>query len=200
MTFKGLAAAAIATVVAAQGAAAATVVYTGSADGTDYMLTFDDTAGDRIDVTINTSGNNTDLLGLGFDFSGMLEFASFGFYSSSTGEGVTDLCMNTDTCGQGLNFNGTGATFDYIARLGDQGLFNGQYLENIAFFFETNLGLAALGDSFGIRAQSTGANGEGSIKMIDFEEVAPVPVPAAGLLLLTALGGLGLWRRRQSAA
>lgn len=43
-------------------------------------------------------------------------------------------------------------------------------------------------------------SGLGGNARFDNLEVAPVPVPAAGLLLLTALGGLGLWRRRQAAA
>lgn len=37
------------------------------------------------------------------------------------------------------------------------------------------------------------------IDNINFTEVAPVPLPAAGFLLLGALGGLGMMRRRQKA-
>ncbi|MCU4653551.1 VPLPA-CTERM sorting domain-containing protein [Roseibacterium sp. SDUM158016] len=40
----------------------------------------------------------------------------------------------------------------------------------------------------------------GSVRIDDIEvSIAPVPVPAAGLLLLTALGGMAFWRRRTVA-
>jgi len=193
--------------LAGSAASAATVSFVGSADGTDYQIDFSDDAAGLIDVTVTATANpnNADLFGLAFDWLGApAPIASdFNFVSSNTGEGITAVCTDTVFCGGGLNFSGTGVTaFDYIIRMGDAGLFNGsQFLNFFNFNIASNLGLDDfLGDSFGIRAQSTGPDGEGSLKLVDFERVPPIPVPAAGFMLLLGLGGLAAVRRRKAAS
>lgn len=192
--------------IAATASSAATVSFVGSAQGTDYQIDFSDDAAGLIDVTVTATANpnNADLLGLAFDWLGTPAPTSsdFAFVSSNTGEGITAICEDALTCGQGLNFNGTGVTaFDYIVRMGSQGLFNGQYLNLFNFTIASGLALDDfLGESFGIRAQSTGPDGNDSLKLIDFERVPPIPVPAAGFMLLLGLGGLAAVRRRKTAA
>lgn len=56
-------------------------------------------------------------------------------------------------------------------------------------------GLSAGVYNFGFYDSATPVSGELTFQ---FKKVAPVPVPAAGLLLLTALGGFGLARRRKT--
>lgn len=197
--------------LAASAASAATVSFVGSAQGTDYQIDFsDDTAG-LIDVTVTATANpnNADLFGLAFDWlgtpapvGGTGPNSDFSFVSSNTGEGIVAVCVDTLSCGGGLNFNGTGVTaFDYIIRMGSAGLFNGQYLNFFNFTIASGLALDDfLGDSFGIRAQSTGPTGDDSLKLIDFERVPPIPVPAAGFMLLLGLGGLAAVRRRKTPA
>lgn len=53
------------------------------------------------------------------------------------------------------------------------------------------------GTQFGIGAQ--GWNDNFKIKSLTFDYVAPIPLPAGGILLLTALGGLGVAARRRKA-
>ena len=193
-------------------ASAATIQFAGSADGTDFLLTFSDDTSGQIDVHITATANpnSADLLGLGFDFGAALSttlvagvFGDFRFDGSNNGEGITGVCGSVGaaitSCGGGLNFNGTGSSFDYIVRMGDTGTPGGNALADFKFHFLTDAKLDALGDSFGIRAQTTGGNGEGSIKLVDFTLVA-VPLPAGGLLLLTALAGAGVVARRRKTA
>jgi len=53
------------------------------------------------------------------------------------------------------------------------------------------------GSMFGIGARQ---NDDGfRISGLSFEHVAPIPLPAGGVLLLTALGGLGIAARRRKA-
>jgi hypothetical protein len=68
-----------------------------------------------------------------------------------------------------------------------------------AMFMNQSLGSFALaGDDVEVRITSAQGASDYDIELT-FDPVAAVPVPAAGLLLLTALGGAGVMRRRKKA-
>lgn len=91
---------------------------------------------------------------------------------------------------------------DYLLRLGQQGT-SGGHIMAFVFKLSTDEALTKrLFRNFGIRAQGSGMNGAGSIKLVDFDRVrpsapAPIPLPAAAPLLLAGLAGLGLVGRRR---
>ena len=193
----------------AAAAQAATVSFVGTADGTDFSITFDDSVANLINVAVTSSANpnEADLIGLAFDWEGdpRPEADDFAWVSSNNGEIITAICIDAISCGtagtngvNGLTFSGTGISeFDYIIRMGAAG--TQDYLTCFAFSIASGLGVEAISGFLGIRAQSTGLAGEGSIKLVEFERVPEVPQPAAGWLLLGGLGGLAVLRRRKKA-
>lgn len=214
-----LKAAAVAAMTITGGAAsAATISYSGTADGTDFKVVINDETAGQLNfvVTSTANPNSADLFALGFMWEGSpsptpIWDAAGDFFtvSSNTGEAITNVCANCSNVGNGANFNGTGLVFDYIVRMGASGTQNNNYLTDFRFYISSTLSLAeAFGDTFGIRAQSTGDDGNGSIKLVNFTLDDPgdnnnpppvVPLPAAGILLLGALGGMGALRMRRKA-
>lgn len=64
----------------------------------------------------------------------------------------------------------------------------------------SNLGLAVPTKWSVVYLQSQDGNGDGTRDSQNLVTVAPIPLPAAGLLLIGALGGVALLRRRRAAA
>jgi hypothetical protein len=183
---------------------AATIAYVGSTQGTDFKITVDDNTAGQINFVVQSTANpnNADLYALGFNWSGAtvpsttIDPGDFNTVSSNTGETISAVCASCSNAGNGANFNGTNQTFDFIVRMGSSGTQASNFLTDFRFYVASTLSLNdALGSGLGIRAQTTGPNGQDSIKLVDFTTFAPVPLPAGGLLLIAALGGLGLTRR-----
>jgi len=189
---------------------AATMSYSGSTQGTDFSITINDDTAGQLSFTVQSiaNPNSADLYALGLMWTGTpapsttFDPGDFNTVSSNTGETITAVCAACSNAGNGANFNGTGQVFDYIVRMGSQGTQGGNYLTDFRFYISSVLSLdEALGSGFGIRAQSTGPTGNDSIKLVDFDRIpSPVPLPAAGFLLLGALGGLGVAARRKRKA
>ncbi len=170
------------------------------------------------------SPSTGDVLGLGFNSSiPGITLADIQGFSSPTGDGVTNFLTNTEKCGTGLsgngggcNFNGTGQVFDYMLRIGTNGSATGLN-NNFSFYINKNVDLdTTIITAVGIRAQTVGAfpnGGRGSTKDYNLTPECikncggdsapppnPVPLPAAGWLLLAALGGTaGLRRFRKTS-
>ena len=204
--------AAAALVVTAGAAGAATVTYQTAEADPKVQLVIDDTAAGagKFRFTLTTVFGVADFLGLGFDFAGAsltsaaLSLVSFTSPSATPNTPALVLFGNNTNsqvvCEQGCNFNGTNsspAPFDYIIRIGQNGG-GANFVASVVFDVTTAGSLANNPFSlFGVRAQST-SGPEDSIKF-GLVQLPPVPVPAAGFLMLGALGGLAALRRRRKA-
>jgi hypothetical protein len=181
-----------------------------------------------VNLSIDASSSSFgDMLFFGFDTAlsglstsgGTSATGDFTFNSSSNNEGISEVCSASTangirTCGgvgSAGNFNGPlGLTegFGYIVRMGGAGLVGAGIT---AFDFSIATGDTLTASSFsrvGIRAQSVGASDslegqDGSTKDINntgvFDAPSPVPLPAAGWMLIAGLGGLAAMGRRRKA-
>lgn len=188
----------------------------GNSVGTDWNFSISDISG-GVNVAVSLTSGSTDtgdilLVGLeGVNLTG----SAFGNTVSSTGDGITDLCLNANTCGGGGGFNGgifagqNPFVFDAAVRIGDQGSSNG--LNTSVSFDIIGSGFSA-GDftAVGLRLQSVGSapsGGGGSLQLINTTITtgtpppppppSPVPLPAGIWLMLAGLGGLGAVRLRR---
>ncbi len=194
----------------AGGASAATVTYESAEADPKVRLVIDDSFTDKFRFTLTTAFGSADFLGLGFDFAGsaitqgMISLVSY-TPDSSNAPALTLFGNNTNLqmdCGQGCNFEGNGsdsAPYDYIIRIGEQGG-NPLNLVSSVVFDIALVGSLAQNPfaDFGVRAQGT--SGPSSSIKFGLVETAAVPVPAAGFLLIGALGGLAALRRRRRTA
>lgn len=195
-----------------QTASAATVTYTNAEATPKMQLVIDDAASPgKFRFSLSTLIGTADFLGLAFNFGGTsIAQANISLVSATlandtpTTPGLVLFGNNTgsqNVCGNGCNFNGSGSAtlFDYIIRIGENGG-GSKYVKTVVFDIMTAGSLATNPFSgFAIRAQST--TGPSSSIKTNLTPPAPVPLPAAGVLLLGALGGLGfMGRRRRKAA
>ncbi|PZX19747.1 putative secreted protein [Palleronia aestuarii] len=163
------------------------------------------------DITIDTTnGPTADLAGFAFN-SALTGLTS----DDIIGTSITNFTASTDTVRKdkcegkqsgGCNFAGSGSTFDYLFGFGKAGAAGGNVTE-LSFGITTGATLAqAMFDTIGIRTQNTnGTDGStkdvGTVGEIDeIVDVAPVPLPAGGLLLVTGLGAFAAMRRGRRKA
>jgi hypothetical protein len=196
----------------AGGASAATVTYQTDETDPKVQLVIDDAAvSGKFRFTLTAIAGFADFLGLGFDLDGatltvgMIDYFDHTPDSSDKPELVLygDGTKKVGSCGNGCNFNGDGSgssLFDHIIGIGEQGA-GKKLISSVVFDIKL---AGSLDDNpfsnFAVRAQTT-SNEEGSIKY-GLVEVPPepVPLPAAGFLLIGALCGLAAIRRRRRAA
>jgi len=192
---------------------AATLTYTNAESTPSMTLVVDDAASvGNLRFSLSTTVGTADYLGLGFNFAGTSLSQSDITLVSATKEDDTtitpvlelfgDNTGSQNTCGGGCNFHGAGSAtvFDYIIRIGENG--GGgpggiNFVKSVVFDIATTASLANSPFSdFVVRAQST-SNPGGSIKTNMVVPPSVVPLPASGVLLIAALGGLALRRTRR---
>jgi len=165
---------------------------------------------DTITVEIeNTSTSGPDPRVTGFAFNVPDAVTGVDFFTATGTEDNTDWMYAFDPDGINppqidVNFDLAGITGPNIAggdpnsgiMFGKTGIFTFMLTGNdLASLTEDSfLGISSDGHSFAARFQRTGTDGEGSDVAVP---VAPIPLPAAGFLLIGALGGLGLAARRR---
>jgi hypothetical protein len=187
-------------------ASAATVTYQSAENDPKVQLTIDEIAG-GFRFSLSTLFGAADYLGLGFDFAGAsLSQNNLQLVSYTPGNANTPSLVlygnNTNSqvdCGQGCNFNGAGSDptpYDYIIRIGENG--GGANAVFSAVFDILTPGTLANNpfSLFGVRAQGT--SGPSSSIKVGLIPVAPVPLPATGVLLLGALAAFGFAKRRKA--
>lgn len=168
-----------------------------------WRARFDDShsLGIQVDLSIDPGSIQADMLGFGFDsaLTG-LQLNDFQFLGSNTGEGITGL-FSGRVCGTGCSFSSVlqpSEGFDDILRLGDNGSGNGR-ITSFSFLILTSADLFTADFSrVGFRAQSVDGGGAATDINSTATIVGAVPLPAGGVLLIGALAGLSLMRRRKS--
>jgi hypothetical protein len=105
----------------------------------------------------------------------------------SSGIGLLDLLISTDGTTFSSLLSGLTPTDNPLAN----------YLADVFSFTSTDLRYVRM-DMSRCPQPIIGTYNSCAIGEVAFNQVAAVPVPAAGLLLLGALGGLGLMRRRRA--
>lgn len=168
---------------------------------TPLVTVNDDTAG-LISFSISSSGASGNLSGAFFDISGVMlsvgdilnEFVSLAGFGTFTGNIGGGVVMNGTYSDPSATNN---PTFDFGLRIAQTNV------SATPFTFQISSTLLALTDieRIGLRFQTvSGANvTQSSAKVIGTPEgPSVVPIPAAGLMLLTALGGLAFARRRKA--
>jgi len=173
----------------------------------------DDTAG-FLTFSITTPNANGQLSGIFIDLAGDPSYSATDITSLITGTDIVDFAQDTNNIGNGRNLNGNfgapiggpSGTFD-IAFGFDDGENGGNGRQIILPFTFTLADLGTLTLSsitrIGLRFQSVGdlgldGLGDGSEKLISFSTPTPVPLPAAGWLLLSGLAGIRILRRRKA--
>jgi hypothetical protein len=119
-----------------------------------------------------------DIRGFYFDLEGTGTFDNIDI----TGDDVT--AWNTD-----VTFTGPNITFDFFVEIGTSGAGNDDI--STTSFLVSNATDFVLGDTFGMRLTSVGADREESRKMIGTYD-SPDPVPESGTMILLGMGLLGI--------
>ena len=185
-----LAAAALA--LTAGAASAAHVVFTGNLAG-------EQGAGGDDMIALSTGpfnfgavfvANDLDTLG------GVFEFNFVNDYASAIALTITDITINQRGATAGF-LGGVETTFGMLSRTTAQGF-------NDAFEFVANLGVGEsitlmfeYGDAYGSISGRDGSFVGPDIDFLLEASPVPVPVPAAGFMLLAGFGGLAAARRRK---
>ncbi len=204
---KTAAATAIALGLGAFSANAATITTLTNNTGSDPIevdVTIEDFGTDQVQFTLAVNSSNTgniaDLRGFFFDYAGFDETAPFFSLGGTNGSDIGAIDIGDAlNLGGGVNLNGGGVTsFDIGLEIGTAGIGSDDF-QTFSFTFG-QAGLVLREANFfdqrmGVRATSTGAPGSGrggSSKVIGtVPEPSPIPLPAAGWMLLAGLGGIG---------
>jgi hypothetical protein len=164
---------------------------------TPLVTVNDDTAG-FLSFSISSSGVAGMLSGVFFDISGITLSVS-----DILNESIALANFGTDTgnVGGGVNMNGTytdtnatnNPTFDFGLRIAQTDV------SVTPFTFQISSALLGLDDLEGVGLRFQSVPVVGSAKIIG-TPLSAVPLPAAGFLLIGALGGLAALRRRRNLA
>ena len=121
--------------------------------------------------------------------------------ANADGNTIQD-CLNNGDCNITSGFPGnaieTGETGTFVfTLLGDATTLAGLTAESFWTEAAEENGAAF---NFAARFQQTGSDGQGSDVAVNGGDIPPVPLPAAGWLMLAGVGGLVAMRRRRKAA
>ncbi len=144
---------------------------------------------DFVDVFEWFSNEGTDSASVTYDLGSVVKIDKMALWNEeSSGIGLLDLLFSTDGTTFSSLLSGLTPTDNPLA----------DYLADVFSFASTDLRYVRM-DMSRCPQPVAGIYNACAIGEVAFNQVAAVPVPAAGLLLLGALGGLGLMRRRRAA-